>query len=434
MHRGMQRVGGKAAAMLLVGAGFVMAPYAHADTRYAAPGGDGPAGTCPASNPCSLRDAAEHSNVDDGDLVLLRGGTYNLGTTRLQITARITMQPASAAVRPRITASAGDTIAAFGPLTLRRLAVKNFNAGGVSSALNLQAGGFIDRAEVFSSSLGGEGIFARGTTQIRNTVVEARGNFGAGITTGGPGTTTIANVTAVSQGPNGIGIRSPNSHGSPQSVTIVTTIAFGTQNDLVATDTSGADDPDVNVNVSWSNVVGTDDDPPDANISLDMGNQSGIPLFSSLLAGDFRQRPGSPTVDAGHNSFSFGRRDFEGSPRIQGGRVDIGADESTDPDRLLSLRGRRVRARRTLRVPATCVPAACKVRATALVKLPGPDARERTRATFGRGRPRFLRFRLGADLLDRLEQHLDEASLRVRARATDPVGFRGVERRRYRFR
>ncbi|MGD8450895.1 MAG: right-handed parallel beta-helix repeat-containing protein [Phycisphaerae bacterium] len=58
------------------------------------------------------------------------------------------------------------------------------------------------------------------------------------------------------------------------------------------------------------------------------GNIDADPLFLDSAQYDFRLETGSPAIDAGDpNSVAFSSRDLSGGPRVQGGRVDMGAYE-----------------------------------------------------------------------------------------------------------
>ena len=57
------------------------------------------------------------------------------------------------------------------------------------------------------------------------------------------------------------------------------------------------------------------------------GNISVAPLFVDAGAGDYRQAPGSPTVDAGTTDPDLGTTDLDGDARTLGSAPDIGADE-----------------------------------------------------------------------------------------------------------
>ncbi len=63
----------------------------------------------------------------------------------------------------------------------------------------------------------------------------------------------------------------------------------------------------------------------DNNINLD-------PQFGDRIHGNYHIQPSSPCVNAGDNGSVTGATDFEGQPRIQGGTIDIGADESDGTD------------------------------------------------------------------------------------------------------
>jgi len=58
------------------------------------------------------------------------------------------------------------------------------------------------------------------------------------------------------------------------------------------------------------------------------GNISVNPGFATVPYNDFHIRHDSPCRDAGNSAFAFGTADLDGQARVQGPRVDIGADES----------------------------------------------------------------------------------------------------------
>jgi hypothetical protein len=72
-----------------------------------------------------------------------------------------------------------------------------------------------------------------------------------------------------------------------------------------------------------------------SNITCDSNiTTSGDPLFIDPINGNFRLQPCSPLVNAGSNTFidAFDSTDIANTPRIQGGRVDIGAYETPAPN------------------------------------------------------------------------------------------------------
>ncbi|MCL1921591.1 MAG: hypothetical protein FWG50_11070, partial [Kiritimatiellaeota bacterium] len=63
------------------------------------------------------------------------------------------------------------------------------------------------------------------------------------------------------------------------------------------------------------------------NLPGGAGNIAQDPMFRFAEAGDFRLLAGSPCIDAGTNFYAYGATDVLGNPRIQNGRVDMGAYE-----------------------------------------------------------------------------------------------------------
>jgi hypothetical protein len=66
------------------------------------------------------------------------------------------------------------------------------------------------------------------------------------------------------------------------------------------------------------------------------GNIANLPLFVNLAAGDYHLQSKSPCINAGINSLVGRTTDFDGSPRIVFGTVDIGAYEYPTPSSILS--------------------------------------------------------------------------------------------------
>ena len=61
--------------------------------------------------------------------------------------------------------------------------------------------------------------------------------------------------------------------------------------------------------------------------SAGIGNIAADPRFMDAANGNYRLQAGSPCIDAGINAAVVGETDLDGAPRIQGGRVDMGAYE-----------------------------------------------------------------------------------------------------------
>jgi hypothetical protein len=67
-----------------------------------------------------------------------------------------------------------------------------------------------------------------------------------------------------------------------------------------------------------------------------VGNTADSPLFVDQASGNLRLQSNSPCINAGDNSYPVGSTDVEGSPRIRGGTVDIGAYEYQSPTSIIS--------------------------------------------------------------------------------------------------
>ena len=138
-------IAGMLALALLAAVG---AEPASAALRYTSPGGSGDPTVCAAANPCGIQDAVENASVIAGDEVLLKAGTYSIGSDSLAPTKTLTLRPAPGAGRPKIQSDGATAIQGFGMLTVRDLRVE---AKDTSYVLNLGGGGLVDRTIIVAT-------------------------------------------------------------------------------------------------------------------------------------------------------------------------------------------------------------------------------------------------------------------------------------------
>jgi hypothetical protein len=161
-----------------------------------------------------------------------------------------------------------------------------------------------------NSARGAGAYVGSGTHTFRNTLIARNdcyagyaGTFGDGAHVDG-GSMALQSCTLADN--SGEGMRSLGG-----SAAATNSILWGNGDDVAGTVTLGYCDVE-------------DGDSSDVN-----GCIAADPLFLSAAAGDYRPKPVSPCINAGTNeTWMLGAFDLDGSPRIKGGRVDIGAYES----------------------------------------------------------------------------------------------------------
>jgi hypothetical protein len=204
----------------------------------------------------------------------------------------------------------------------------HLTAGGLELALLVQ-----DDSSVLRSVItGASGVVAWGGVVISDSILRSIAERGQAVQSRlvtGDGL-RLRNVTAIATGDASYGVLSEAGHGSaePGSIQARNVIARGTLGDVGSRgpgEECGAQCVAAALDIGYSNfraVAG------DGQRTLGPGNQSSDPRF--VAADDFRLADDSPAIDAGTADL-LGPSALDGSPRIQGAAVDIGAYERAAP-------------------------------------------------------------------------------------------------------
>lgn len=387
---------------------------ADATQRYAAPGATGV--SCKQSEPCSLADAINGASANDEVIVAagdyeITGGPINVVYAGLQIHGDL------AGPMPRITAQLGGLPAirvnADGA-SLSYLEVINEETEGV--AIDCLSQSQVERVSALGIGEGASGLRQFRGCLVRDSVLRGRGTNSIGMESlaieAGEPDGVARNVTAIASGANSAGIQSRYNDSSPGShtLTLTNSIAQGAS-DLRTEDGNGPG----RIVVSHSNFDLVKAETPGAITGA--ANQSSTPVFLDPAAGDYREAPGSPTIDAGSVE-GIGPLDLAGNPRQLGPAPDIGAYEFVPPpapipasaaltslsvspksfrarsagEAIVSKAGRKKRAGATVRYGLTAV---ASVSFTVERALGGRRVRGKCvkQSTGNRGRKRCTRFR-----------------------------------------
>jgi hypothetical protein len=309
---------------------LIAAPAAQATQRIAAPQGSG--SECTPAEPCSLNEAAGAAKA--GDEVIVTPGIYTPGmaispppVTNVQIHGE------AGAPMPKIVPSFGGVVFYLAQPgdSLSYLEIEDNANGGIGVVC--LGGSRVDRVRVRVVGANGAGIYPATDCVIRNSLFLVEGNGGIALRAGSSestnSTASVRNVTAIATGAGSIGASSQYFQSAPGSFTleIQNSIVQGGEQDMKPT--MGAEGPG-NIAVSHSNFDKSAPPEGEAKVIDGGGNQTAAPLFVDAETRDFREAPGSPTIDAGIAG-ELGPLDLAGSPRVQGSAPDIGAFEFTPP-------------------------------------------------------------------------------------------------------
>lgn len=326
------------AAVTVVVTMLAIAEGADAVNRYAAPGGTGPQGSCPQSNPCSILDAVEGPAAQNADRVLLAPGTYALNET-LDVTRQLTILPADpAAPRPLITATTGGfavdvsvSQAGLGGIEIRGSSYGLHLGGGIYGGLLVSAPGAAACYLEDSNPASPVSVWLNDSTCLNTGGDPAVAVFAED--NGDSVSAVLTNVTAASPelGFSQYGIYA-QAGGNSATIDLIGTnvIALGGSIDARA----------VLNNMATTSSIELDHSNFDSSDAIGGGlitapgtgaprlNQTAAPQFADLAGRDLHQAPGSPTIDAGDpNAFLLSDFDIDGDPRTVGSAPDIGSDE-----------------------------------------------------------------------------------------------------------
>jgi hypothetical protein len=161
-----------------------------------------------------------------------------------------------------------------------------------------------------------------------NSIVVARYASGDAICVPGYGSlnsSNVLNVTAIAQNGDAIAASAgnPGSAVVVDAVNVIAKATGATGAGFVADATAGGL---ASITVRHSNYMKSYSYGNGGQVLSLGGNQSFAPAFVDEADGDYRQKPASPTIDAGQDDARLGLVDVDGDPRDVG-TPDIGADE-----------------------------------------------------------------------------------------------------------
>ncbi len=301
------------------------AAAAQAAQRYAAPGATGV--ECTLQEPCSFPDAVNGASANDE--VIVNAGEYTISGAPLNVVyGGLQIHGDLAGAMPRVVAELGG------------LPAININADGSSlsyvEVVNRETEGVgvrcgstsrVERVRTTGIGEGAAGLVQFQGCLVRDSLLRGEGTNSLGMESlavnQGEPSSIVRNVTAIATGENSAGIQSRynDSVAGSHILTLTNSIAQGAS-DLRTEDGNGPG----RIVVSNSDFDLVKEETPGAITGA--GNQSAAPLF--LAPDDYREAPGSPTIDAGSTE-GIGALDLAGNPRALGAAPDIGAFEFVPP-------------------------------------------------------------------------------------------------------
>lgn len=296
---------------------------AGAATRYAATGGSGTA--CTTAAPCSIVTAVSGAGTLPGDEVIVTPGTYALAAAL--IPSSVGMDIHGQAGQPAPTIASSAVFGLYSPIDgrLADLEILDSNTTGGATVIG-GSGSVLERVKLGKDGLGAAlRVLDGGLVTARDSTFT--GDTEEGILVSGPAATgsvqaRFEHITSVARNPSGVGIAVVSSAARTASAVVRDSILSGPTSDASMKQSGASAALTLTRTFVRTGAIATIGSP---TITDGGGNSAAVPLFADLAAGDLRQAPGSPTIDAlpGPGTGS----DFEGDARPLGAGVDAGGDE-----------------------------------------------------------------------------------------------------------
>jgi hypothetical protein len=299
---------------------------AQAAQRYAAPSGTGL--SCTRQEPCSFQDAVNAAS--ENDEVIVTAGEYTISGAPLNVVyPGLQIHGDPGGPMPRVTAALGGLPAismSVAGSSISYLEVVNKETEG--EGIRCRSTSRVERVRATGIGEGAAGVVQEQSCLVRDSLLRGEGTNSLGMDSRSEDpASTVRNVTAIATGANSVGIQSryTGGAGGHHTLTLSNSIASGSTFDLRAENAvNGPGAIQVsNSNFDSASATGA------ASIS-GPANQSAPPAFVDAAAGDYREAPGSPTIDAGSGE-GIGALDLAGNPRLLGAAPDIGAFEFVPP-------------------------------------------------------------------------------------------------------
>jgi hypothetical protein len=301
----------------LVAAATAAPGASAAAQRYASPNGAG--NECSSEKPCTVVWAIQ--GAADGDEVIVKPGDYAVGYT-IENTAPVSIHGVEGQPRPKLYLNSASLLR----LTDARLSYVEVVQNSAATVALGSTRSKLDQVIV----RGGQQADCAGVvynSALRNSIVVARNPSGEALCApgyGGANASILLNVTAIAQSGAAIAAWDGDPTGAVdvQAVNVIAK-AGPTGAGFEAKANVGGH---ATISVLHSNYAKFYTYGAAAQVKSVGGNQSFAPAFVDEAAGDYRQKPWSPTIDAGHDDAKIGFFDVDGDPRDVG-TTDIGADE-----------------------------------------------------------------------------------------------------------
>lgn len=364
-------------------AALASASPADAANRWAAPSGKGAWPCTNKKKPCPIRVATNPVTLQDGDSVLLGGGTYRTGADVFVIGKRVTLRPAPGAGRPRIVIGSGTGLyITASQVRVQDITIESGATSGV--VVNIQANDvIIDRVIVLAKGDSSHGILVSRDAIVRNSLVYSTGDYSTALN-GSVNGGWVRNVTAIATGEAGVAASANTCWAAPGEVVdldIYNSYLRGVTHDLAVASPCSGRTASVEIAFSAYRLDKLFVDVDEVTFSTPAPNLSGVPsnLYLSKNPPDkglFQQRKGSPTINFGTShpawlgTAGVGSKDLIGNKRVVGIGPDVGATELETKKPKLKVKTKRSGG--SIKVTASCNEL-CSIRVSGGVKAGKAD-------------------------------------------------------------